>query len=444
MGDLNLKIGILGGGLAGLVSAYFLLSNGYKDVEILEKENEVGGLLKTEIIEGFTFDAGGSHIIFSKDKDALNFLLKFAGKVVRHRRNTKIYIKGKFIKYPFENGLGELNPEDKFFALYEYIKAWMAREKGEADEPRNFKEWIYYWFGKGIAELYLVPYNQKIWKYPLEKMGLDWVSGRVPSPPVEDVIKSALGIPTEGYIHQLNFYYPERGGIYTIAENIKKSILNMNGRIEVGFEVKKISFEDGKVIVSNGSEERIYDYVINTIPLPRILSIIKEAPEELKKVKERLVWNALVVVGIGVKKRKISDFHWVYFPYDGIFHRIAFLSNYSPYMAPEGFSSIIAEITIRKDEKPNLKRIEERVVEDLASLRIISEDEVILTKSWYWPYAYVINHLEYGHDLAKIREYLLERKIYSVGRWGAWRYLNMDAVVKNVRESLSNAGFIHE
>ena len=62
-------------------------------------------------------------------------------------------------------------------------------------------------FGRSIAEKYFLPYNRKIWKTEPREMGLEWV-GRVPKPPMEDVVKSALGIETEGYTHQLHFRYP--------------------------------------------------------------------------------------------------------------------------------------------------------------------------------------------------------------------------------------------
>ena len=32
-------------------------------------------------------------------------------------------------------------------------------------------------------------------------MSLDWVEGRVPKPPLEDVIKAAVGVETEGYTY---------------------------------------------------------------------------------------------------------------------------------------------------------------------------------------------------------------------------------------------------
>ena len=41
---------------------------------------------------------------------------------------------------------------------------------------------------------------------------------RIPQPPVEDIIKSAKGIKTEGYKHQLYFDYPKRGGIQSLFD----------------------------------------------------------------------------------------------------------------------------------------------------------------------------------------------------------------------------------
>ncbi|HDD26702.1 MAG TPA: FAD-dependent oxidoreductase, partial [Acidilobales archaeon] len=69
------KLCIIGGGLAGLSLAYYLVSLGVKDVVIIEKSEVPGGLLTTKHIRGYTFDVGGSHIIFSKDKEILNEML---------------------------------------------------------------------------------------------------------------------------------------------------------------------------------------------------------------------------------------------------------------------------------------------------------------------------------------------------------------------------------
>ena len=69
-----MKVAILGGGLAGLTTGYLLKQKGIQ-IEILEKEANPGGLLRSFTDKGFTFDIGGTHIIFSRDSEVLDFLL---------------------------------------------------------------------------------------------------------------------------------------------------------------------------------------------------------------------------------------------------------------------------------------------------------------------------------------------------------------------------------
>ena len=229
-----MKTAILGGGLSGLTLAR-LLNARNEDITVLEAGDKIGGLCQSVEKDGFTFDTGGSHIIFSRDQEVLSFMREvLACNRNECARNTKIFYKGLFIKYPFENGLYDLPKEDLFFCINEFVKALIAAEKGEFKTPANFKEWIYQTFGKGIAECYMVPYNEKIWNYRTEMMSAHWMEGRVPRPPVEDVIRSAIGIETEGYTHQSVFSYPLTGGIESLVRAIGEPVKD---RIITGFRV---------------------------------------------------------------------------------------------------------------------------------------------------------------------------------------------------------------
>src|SRR5947207_13185417 len=96
-----------------------------------------------------------------------------------------------------------------------------------------------------MAEKYLIPYNKKIWKTDPQQMGMEWVE-RIPKPPKEDIIKSALGISTEGYKHQLNFLYPEKGGFEALITAFAK---HNKGIITNNFAVESIYFEKTKWII---------------------------------------------------------------------------------------------------------------------------------------------------------------------------------------------------
>jgi len=427
-----MKVGVLGGGLAGLSLGYFLKKKGL-DFMILEKNPETGGLLKSVEVNGFTFDVGGSHIIFSKDKEILTFMVSLLGEnALRRRRNTKILYKGHYVKYPFENGLSDLPKEDTFECLYYFIENLIRKEKGELKPPQNMKEWFYYTFGKGIAEKYLVPYNEKIWKFPPEKMSTVWVE-RIPQPPVEDIIKSALGIPTEGYTHQLHFYYPKYGGIQSLARAFEREI---EGNILTNFKVEKIKREGNKWTVSDGKREFKFDRIISTIPLPALLRAL-DAPEHIMKVSGDLYYNSLITVGIGVKREKLNDFSWLYIPDKKVLtHRVSFPSNYSPYVAPNGYSSVLAEITYREGDaisRMDDEEIAQRTLSDLVNLEVIPEDSKVLL-TYRFKYAYVLYDVDFRRKLDEIFNYLNDTGVYSIGRFGSWEYANMDRVIRMSRE----------
>lgn len=256
-----MKIGIMGGGLTGLTIALHL----QHEVEVLEKNNECGGLCRSFTEAGFTFDYGGAHIIYSRSQQPIDFMVSILGdNCVRGRRNSKVYFKGRLVKYPFENGLSDLPREDNFECLYYYLKNDYPKPKS------NFREWIYYTFGKGIAEKYLIPYNEKIWNYKTEDMSLHWVEGRVPKPPLRDVIKSAIGISTEGYTHQLYFYYPKQGGIQALIRSMEERI---PGRIVREFDVQRIERIKGRWHVYSDAMEREYEALVCAMPIFNLINV---------------------------------------------------------------------------------------------------------------------------------------------------------------------------
>ena len=263
------RVGILGGGISGIALAAQLGD----DVDVLEKRSRIGGLCGTIVENGFTFDAAGPHIMFSRNKEVLNLMVSVLGdNVHQRRRENKIFFKGRLVKYPFENDLAALAPEDNFECILGYLKNPHAN-----DTPTNLAEWSRKTFGAGISEKYFIPYNRKIWNHDPEKIGLEFVS-RIPKPPLEDVLKSSIGIPTEGYLHQLHFYYPVEGGFEAMVRGFAARV---RGRIETGWEIAAIRYADEHWhVMSKNGEERLYDELVSTLPIHDLLSVWEEAPAE--------------------------------------------------------------------------------------------------------------------------------------------------------------------
>jgi len=425
-------IGILGGGITGLTLANLL----EQESVVLEKESEFGGLCKSLQKDGFTFDYGGSHIIFSRDNEVLNYLVSLLGdNETKKKRNTKIFYKGNYVKYPFENGLSDLPLEDNYECLKSYFENLISKNKGEVGKPTNFEEWMYFTFGKGITEKYMLPYNRKIWNYDPKQMSLDWVDGRIPEPPVDDIIKSSLGIDTEGYTHQLYFSYPKIDGIQSIIKALES---NNSSKMVTNFEVKSVKKISDKWVISDGENTYEFDRLISTIPLQELLNALDNVPVEVENAIKDLMYNSLITVMIGVDVPKLNDISWLYIPDEEVaFNRVSFPSNYSDEVMPEGKSSVLAEITCFGEDdiwSMNDSEIMDIVIKQLGNKGIIDKHTVCFGEVRRFKYAYVIYDLNYNKNMEIVTEYFKEMGIELVGRFSEFKYLNMDACVRSAME----------
>lgn len=423
------QFGILGGGIAGLSLSYFL----GPDSEVLEKEDTCGGLCRSYSKDGFTFDLGG-HIMFSKDEEILQLELDvLAGNYHRHFRKNAVWFKRRLVKYPFENGLSVLDPEDKFECLYHFLE--------NPQRPQNnFEDWIYNTFGKGLAEKYLLPYNRKIWKYEPSGMGTHWVD-RIPKPPVEDIVKSALGIETEGYTHQLYFYYPRTGGFESLPKAFEAHV---SERILRNFAVTSVRKDKGCWVVSDGKQERKYERIICTMPIMDFLSAVDELPDAVQKAVRDLKYNSLVVIMLGLKGPRKVDQMAIYCPQeDLLFHRILFFDYFGSFYTPPGCSSVVAEITAQiGDHVWSLDdaQIAEQVAEGLDREGLIDKSQLLTWAAKRTKYAYVIYDRQREKNLEVIYEFCRQQGIELCGRFAEFVYYNSDAVVrsaKTVAERLS-------
>jgi len=419
--DIETHNCILGGGLAGLSTGLFLEGK----TTIIEREAALGGLCKSIQKDGFTFDCVGGHILFSRNKDILKLIIDILEPNYETKyRNVKIYYRGKYLKYPFENGLSGLPLKENIECLYHYLF-------NDSKTPTNFKEWLYHIFGRGIAEKYLVPYNEKIWKTDLSKMDLQWVS-RIPKPPTLDIIKSSIGISTEGYKHQLYFVYPKTGGIQSLIDSMKKK-LPANVDTIKNFPVTKIYRQNNQWVVSDGKRKVKCNVLISTIPIFDLIGALDNVPGKIKNALNGLRYNSLITVLLGLNCKNQSNFLSVYFPNKhDIYHRICFMENFSKHNVPPRKSSLMAEITIRPEggNKSDDKIIND-VINDLDAKKIINKKDVCYGRVIRTKYAYVVYDEGYQKNITMLRDYINKLGIYLCGRFAEFKYLNMDGCIEH-------------
>lgn len=408
---------IIGAGLAGLSAAYHLKD----ECRILEKDKVVGGLCKSVKTNEYIFDCA-PHILYTKNdyvKKLFQELLK--DNLIKHVRKAYVYINNTFVEYPFEVNLNVLPRE----IIVECINGILNRNNN--NEPKNFEEWIYTTFGDGIAKYYLIPYNQKIWKFDLSKINVDFISKRVPSPGIQEIKQGATKKLDKKYGANAIFYYPKYDGIGALANKLASNVSNISLNSKV-IEIKSINKKLYiKYIKNNEIEEVNTDTIISSLPLPDIIEIIDDIPEEVHKAAKSLNYNSLICINLGIKRPNLTDKHWLYFPEkEFIFNRVSFPMNFSKFTTPDGRSSILVEVT-QKGNYINVNEIKEKVIEGLLDANIIKDnDEVEVCDANHFKYAYIIYDFEHKKNVSIIHEYLKSKNIIPIGRFGEWEYFNID------------------
>jgi protoporphyrinogen oxidase len=231
------------------------------------------------------------------------------------------------------------------------------------------------------------------------------------------------------------FWYPREGGIGSLPSRLAEGLNVSYGSEAVAV---KPTGKGVKVTYRKGGAAKTVesDYVMSSLPLPELVKIMPEVPEDVVKATERLVHNSIVCVNVGVRRPGITDKHWLYFPEPHLpFNRISFPMNFSPETTPTGRSSVLVEVTYRGGQ-PDLEETKERVLQGLVDAGLmVKGDKVEVCQASSYRYAYVIYDLDHRRSVAAVHRYLRESKVIPIGRFGEWEYYNMDKAILSGRRA---------
>ena len=423
---MKVKFLIIGAGPSGLGAAYRLKDLGENDYLIVEGQDYVGGLAASFVDQkGFTWDIGG-HVQFSHYKyfdDVMDRSLGLDG-WLNHQRESWVWMKDRFVPYPFQNNIRYLPKEAMWKCVQGIIEATKA---AGSTKPANFHEWINHIFGSGIAAEFMVPYNFKVWAYPPAQMAYQWIGERVAVVDINRVLENIIFEKDDLSWGPNNlFRFPKKGGTGAIWENVGK-IVGLY-KIKLKTEVSSVSAKNKEVTLSNGQKIG-YEYLLSTIPLDIFAGMVNELPQNLKERAKGLKYSSSNIVGVGLKgqpKEELSSKCWMYFPEEDCpFYRVTLFSKYSPNNVPDinQYFSLMTE-TSESSEKPvDHKSLVAETVQGLRNTRLISDkDEVVSTWMYRAAYGYPTPSLERDAILGDVIPALDRLETYSRGRFGGWKY----------------------
>lgn len=425
MSDLDLLV--LGAGPTGLGAARRLDERGCDSWEVLEASDRVGGLARSITDErGFTFDIGG-HVLFTGDDRHRRAMDEALGDdATEIERQAWVWMHDRYLPYPFQHHLRYLDPE----VVLECVSGLIAAQSSNGHAPAAFDAWIDATFGSGIARHFMVPYNRKVWASDLARMSSGWIAQRIAVVDTDRVLRNViLGEDATGWGPNRTFRYPLRGGTGAIYERLAEPV-----RDRIAFEDAAVRIDAGRheVVTAQGRRLR-YDHLLSSAPLDALVGICDDAPAEVRAAAQRLHAIGTSVVGIGIDRPGDRDRNWIYYPDPVLpFHRVTFLSNYSPYVTPRPDQTLLlAEVSVPPGSTVDGEATIAEVIDGLERCGLMAGgDRPRLGTTWHHhePRSYPVPTLDRDAALATIEPWLDRHDIASRGRFGSWRYEigNMD------------------
>lgn len=424
---------IIGAGLAGLSAAHYLGRDA--DWHIVEAGGVVGGKALTETRDGYQFDITG-HWLHLRDAETRRLVFELLGEdhFTRVERLSRIWSHGVYTLYPYQANLHGLPADVIHACLMGAIEAdrKLPAEIAEADEPENFADWIRFYFGEGIAEHFMVPYNAKLWGVPATEITSRWCQRFVPRPRLSDIVAGAVGMNREGMGYNAAFIYPEGGGIASLGEALADSA--GRDRISLNAAVSALDLHNKVATLADGRAVR-FKRLINTMPLPYLIDQMgDQVPPAVVEARRKLRWMSVPYFNVGVRGPVKQPDHWIYVPEETWpMYRVGVFTNAIPAMAPEGCHALYVEMA---DRDTPMEALADKVAEGLVAMDLIdSVDQIELMWPRHIDCAYVIYDHAYHDARASVHRWLEAEGALSIGRYGDWKYCSMEDAMIDGREA---------
>lgn len=476
---------IIGGGPAGLTAAYELQRRTSVKPIILEADRILGGISRTEEVEGNRIDIGG-HRFFSKSDVVMQWWLdilplergqenafqihyqgqerKLTGNpagpdpaetdevMLVRSRSSRIYWNRQLLDYPLKlsvDTIKKIGLPTMAQAGLSYARAMALPRKSE----QSLEDFLVNRFGYRLYDMFFKSYTEKVWGVPCREIAADWGAQRIKGLDIGKIIQHALkrnrrdDVSQKGVETSLieRFLYPKLGP-GQMWETVGRKVLEGGGEIHRHQEVIGLKVEGERVTHVESKdrqtgETRLWaaDHFISTMPIRELCSSLQtELPQEVKEVAAGLVYRDFFTVGLLVDKLALRERdgsplkdNWCYVQEPSVLlGRIQLFNNWSPYLVQdpkktwlglEYFCFETDEIWSRPDQDLIALGTEEMARIGFIDPRDVRLGKVLRVKKTYPAYFGTYSRFNV------VRDYLDRlSNLYCVGRNGQHRYNNQD------------------
>ena len=404
------KIAILGGGLAGLSAALYLVKKGYTEkfgIHIFEKDSVPGGLVAGKIINN-NFYEYGPHFFHTNNPEILKIVKEIADDVLLDfNRTILIKFMDNYFTFPLSivEVFKKLPKSTVFKAVLSLVKHNLLRVFTKP-EITDSEVLLIGYYGKILYELFFKNYIFHVWGiYPKDfspkfaEQRIPRISGsiflnKIISPLRARFSKGASKDFIENVEGKL---YTTRDGYRGITQRII-DLLQKNGIVfHLNSEVKEIITENNRVkkvitapayqdnkdedLNKKNTENISFECngAINTLPINEVVLMFKpEPPQDIKEASAGLHYRSLVFIGVLVNKPRILPVSFMYFR-EHSFNRIYDSSYFGHDTFTPNTTILVAELSTSTADRwwNDEEYCRKMVIKDLLQENIINSEDII-------------------------------------------------------------------
>lgn len=334
-----MKIGIIGGGTAGLTAAYELAKNGH-EVAVFEKEADLGGQAGTFPIENTRLEKFYHHL-FTSDRHIVQ-LIDELGLSPRMRwidSQVGLFHSGQVYDFVTPLDLLQFTPLSLPNRLWAgLVSLYLQRQADwQKYEGITAKEWLEKHAGKSVYDAIWEPLLRSKFGDSYDEVSMTWFWGKM---------RLRFGSRPKG-MQKEQLGYME-GSFQVLIDELERQIKELGGQVYTDAPVKRVVVEDGKAVrlklqVPKGSTtynlqpttSNRFDTIIATVPSFAFTEMIPDLPPDyVGKLSHAKYQSALCLV---LKmKRPLSHIYWMNISDPSIPFVAAI--EHTNYMPPEAYN----------------------------------------------------------------------------------------------------------